>query len=64
MKHSEKPLLQRASLAFCRLQMEGFTALAIAKRSAFGFVCGSSTKTTSKVFVTYKFGRPVYVEYV
>ena len=24
--------------------MEGFTVLAIAKRSAFGFVCGSSTK--------------------
>ena len=43
-------MLQRASLTFCRLQMEGFTVLAIAKRSAFGFVCGSSTKKDIKSF--------------
>ena len=30
--------------------MEGFTVLAIAKRSVFGFVCGSSTKKDIKSF--------------
>ena len=30
--------------------MEGFTVLAIAKRSAFGFVCGSNSKKDIKRF--------------